>query len=116
MSHNQRVGRWGEEQATRYLQENGLEILARNERTPYGEIDIVARQADVVVFVEVKARTSHKMGLPETAVTPRKQAHMRASAEHYAAAHQIDHWQIDVIAVERFPDTPPKITRFENAL
>lgn len=116
MKHNQRIGKWGEEAVAAYLMERGYAIVARNARTPYGEIDIVVRQADVTIFVEVKTRTSNKMGLPEESVNLRKQAHMLACAEHYAAENAIDHWQIDVISVEGKVGLEPKITHFENAI
>ena len=116
MKHNQKIGRWGEEAVVAYLKERGYEIMARNARTPYGEIDIVAKQADLMIFVEVKTRTSNKMGLPEESVNLRKQAHMLACAEHYAAENAIDHWQIDVVAVEGKVGVEPKITHFENAI
>ena len=116
MTHNQRIGKWGEETAVEYLSQRMYEIVARNIRTPYGEIDIIARQKDIVVFVEVKTRTSNKMGLPEEAITPRKRQHMISAAEHYAAENEIDHWQIDVIAVEGKPGSTPTITHFENAI
>jgi len=116
MKHNQRIGKWGEDTAAEYLTQHGYEIIARNIRTPYGEIDIVARQGDMTIFVEVKTRTSNKMGLPEESITPRKREHMLAAAEHYSAEHEIDHWQIDVIAIEGKPGSTPKITHFENVL
>ena len=116
MKHNQRIGKWGENAAAEYLITRGYEIITRNARTPYGEIDIVATQADITIFVEVKSRTSLKMGLPEESVNLRKQAHMFACAEHYAAENAIDHWQIDVIAVEGKLGLRPKITHFENAI
>jgi len=116
MKHNQRIGKWGEDTAAEYLTQRGYEIMARNVRTPYGEIDIVTRQGDITIFVEVKARTSNKMGLPEESITPRKREHMLAAADHYAAEHEIDHWQIDVLAIEGKPGSNPKITYFENAI
>ncbi len=116
MKHNQRVGQWGEDAVAAYLAERGYEVVARNARTPYGEIDIVARQTDIVIFIEVKTRTSNKMGLPEDSVNARKQAHMLACAEHYAAEKAIDHWQIDVVAVEGKVGSKPMITHFENAI
>ena len=116
MKHNQRIGKWGEEIAAEFLAHRGCEIVARNARTPYGEIDIVARQGDVILFAEVKTRTSNKMGLPEESITPRKREHMLAAAEQYAAEHEINHWQIDVISVEGKPGSAPHITHFENAL
>jgi Holliday junction resolvase-like predicted endonuclease len=59
---------------------------------------------------------SGSLGPPEISVTPRKQAHMRAAAEYYSAEHEIDHWQIDVIAVESKAGIRPEITHFENAI
>lgn len=116
MKHNQRIGKWGEDTAAEYLIQRGYEIIARNARTPYGEIDIVTRQGDVTIFVEVKTRTSNKMGLPEESITARKREHMLAAADHYAAEHAVDHWQIDVIAIEGKPTSKPIITYFENAI
>lgn len=116
MKHNQRVGRWGEEVAVEYLAQRGHVIVARNARTPYGEIDIVAKQGEAVIFVEVKTRTSNTMGLPEESITARKRQHMVAAAEHYAAEHEIDNWQIDVVAIEGKPGSKPLITYFENAI
>lgn len=116
MTHNQKIGRWGEEMTAAFLQKLGDEILDKNARTPYGEIDLVTRRGGVTVFVEVKTRTTRSFGLPEEAITPRKQGHMLAAAEHYAAAHQIDSWQVDVVAVEGKPGKTPQIEHFENIL
>jgi putative endonuclease len=112
---NQRIGNWGEEAAAAYLKAHGYAVVARNLRTPHGEIDILAKLEDLWVFVEVKTRTSSKLGPPEIAVGPRKQAHMVASAEYYAQQNLIDHWRIDVIAVERFRNDT-RTVHFENAL
>ena len=73
MSRNQKVGQWGEQAAADYLSAKGYEIMARNVRTPYGEIDLIAQKDGFTIFVEVKARTSSSLGPPEIAVTPRKQ-------------------------------------------
>ena len=116
MKHNQRIGKWGEDLAAEHLVQRGYRIIARNARTPYGEIDIITQQGNITIFVEVKTRTSNKMGLPEESITPRKREHMLATADHYAAEHEIDHWQIDVIAIEGKPGSEPKITYFENAI
>ena len=114
--HNQRIGAWGEQTATDYLTEHGYEVLARNVRTPYGEIDIIAKQNDITVFVEVKTLSLSKDFFPEHNITARKREHMLAAAQHYSAEHEIDHWQIDVIAIEGKPGTKPVITYFENAI
>ena len=116
MKHNQRIGKWGEETAVEYLMQKGCEIIGQNVRTPYGEIDIVAKQGETIIFIEVKTRTSNTMGLPEEAITSRKREHMIACAEHYATEHEIDSWQIDVISIEGKPGAIPIITYFENAI
>jgi len=115
-NHNQRVGAWGEESAARYVTNRGYEVVSRNVRTPYGEIDIIAKSNDVLIFIEVKTLTSSKNFYPEHNITARKREHMLNAAQHYAAENEIDHWQIDVIAVEGTPGKEPVITHFENAL
>ena len=114
MNHNQTIGKWGEKVAEEYLRGKGFIILENNVRTPYGEIDIIASIEDVIIFVEVKTRTSRSFGLPEEALTYRKLDHMRASAEYYAASHAIGTWQCDAIAVERTRDDGTHIEHFEN--
>jgi putative endonuclease len=114
MNHNQKIGAWGEQAAAEYLAARGYEIVERNARTPYGEIDLVTRQEGFTVFVEVKARTTRRFGLPEEALTTRKLRHMRAAAGHYAAEHGIDNWQCDALAIEGAPGLEPKIEHFEN--
>ena len=116
MKHNQTIGKWGEDAVALYLAERGYEIINRNARTPYGEIDIVAKQDDITIFVEVKTLTSSKNFFPEQNVTARKREHMLACAEHYAAENAINHWQIDVISVEGKVGLEPKLTHFENAI
>ena len=65
MRTQQRVGRWGEQAAAEYLEKQGYIILERNFRTAHGEVDIIARQENVRVFVEVKPRSSSRYGMPE---------------------------------------------------
>lgn len=112
--HNKRVGAWGEETAAAWLTERGFEITGRNVRTPYGEIDIVARKNGIVVFIEVKTLTASKSFFPEHQITARKRERMVNSAMHHAAQNGIDAWQIDVIAVEGRPGGAPVIHHFEN--
>ena len=115
MSHNQRVGTWGEREAAAYLTGRGYKIAGRNIRTPYGEIDLLAQKDGLTIFVEVKARFSTAVGPPEVSVTRRKQEHMTACAQHYAQEHGIDHWQIDVVAIQRVAGQA-QIVHFENAV
>lgn len=112
--HNQQVGKWGEETAVQWLTEHGYEIVSQNIRTPYGEIDIIAKKDNMLIFVEVKTLTSSKNFFPEHQITNRKREHMLNAAQHYSAENKIDRWQIDVISVEGRRN--PKITHFENAI
>ena len=118
-SHNQRIGKLGEDAAAAYLEARGYRIIARNVRTPHGEIDLIAQASDHLAFVEVKARTGDAFGMPEEAITARKWAHMLAAAEYwlYENREGDEAWQIDVIAV-RFPSptqlTQPEIRHFPN--
>ena len=114
--YKKEIGAWGEGIAADWLAERGYQIIARNIRTPYGEIDIIAQQGDVTIFVEVKTLTSSANFFPETNITPVKQQHMLNTAQHYAAEHEIDHWQIDAVSVEGKPGSKPIITHFENAI
>jgi putative endonuclease len=116
-------GSWGERQAAAYLEQNGYEILECNARTPYGEIDLIARQTaqtgDATVFVEVKARHNSRYGPPEAAITARKSQHLLASAQAYLLEHpELDgDWRIDVIAIRRVRDgESPQILHFEDAV
>lgn len=118
----QNLGRWGESLAAETLCGKGYTILARNARTAYGELDLVARQETprgaVTVFVEVKTRRSTAFGLPEAAITPKKQAHLLAAAQAYLQTNpELDgDWRIDVIAIRRIPDHEVEIVHFENAV
>ena len=115
----QRRGRMGEDVAARYLAARGYQILARNVRTPYGEIDLIARQGAEIVFVEVKARTTLAFGWPEEAVTARKLTHLAQAALAWLAAHpEVDApWRVDVIAVRLSPgDERVEIRHFEDVL
>ena len=128
-NYRQSFGKWGEEYAVKYLSEKGYTILARNVHTPYGEVDIIARQTSsspeekmwegdpVIVFVEVKTRSSKKFGLPEEAITTRKQEHLLNAAQFYLMENpQIEgDWRVDVIAIQRPAErNEPLLTHFEN--
>jgi putative endonuclease len=97
------VGRYGEDVAARHLVDAGFDVLARNWRCAAGEIDIVARDGDVVVICEVKTRSSTAFGVPAEAVTPTKAARLRELAlwwlrEHPAGGSPV---RFDVVSVLR---------------
>jgi putative endonuclease len=113
------LGRRGEAIAANYLEKKGFSIRERNWHTPYGEIDLICCQDDLVVFAEVKTRASASLGPPEISITPRKQKHMRDSAEYYIQQHPEDvaDWQIDLITVQiKGENLAPIIDHFENVI
>ena len=118
MTSRQSLGRWGEAFAAEYLSQQGYTILEHNARTPYGELDLVASQGEMLVFIEVKTRASRSLGPPEISVTPVKQAHLLSAAKAYLQDRpQLGFdWRIDVVAILRLPDQPPQVEHFENIL
>ena len=93
----------GEERACRHLDRSGFTIVERNFRTRGGEIDIVARKGDVLVFVEVRSREVTDFGTPEESVTPAKRRRIVATARRYLSNVPPSSWRearFDVIAIE----------------
>ncbi len=112
------VGAYGERRAVDYLiHEAGMHVLDRNWRCPTGEIDIVARDLDVVVFIEVKTRRGHDFGLPAEAVIARKQHRLRRLAAQWLADHPgiTDEVRFDVISVTRPLHGPARIEHVRAA-
>ncbi len=95
------LGRYGEDVAARHLVGAGYIVLARNWRCAEGEIDIVARDHDVLVVCEVKTRRNTRHGTPTEAVTPTKAERLRVLALRWMAAHEAAPRAIrfDVIAI-----------------
>lgn len=105
----------GEDLAVEYLRSGGYVILDRNWRSGHREIDIVATQGDVIVFVEVKARTNAFYGRPEDAVTRRKMHLLVLAADAYLRYNMLDkEVRFDVITVTGTIDKP-YIKHYERA-
>ena len=94
-------GNSGERVAKEYLQKKGWHILQEQYRTRFGEIDLIAKDKDEYVFVEVKTRRSAENGYPEETITANKLRHIAASAEEYLSVHHVSDapFRIDVIAI-----------------
>ena len=93
--------------ACRHLERNGLSLIQRNYRCVHGEIDLVMRHADTLVFVEVRYRRDSSFGLPAETVDARKQARLRATAEHYLQRDKrasTRPCRFDIVAVSHDPD------------
>jgi putative endonuclease len=100
-SARKQLGSMGEQLAADRLVQKGMEILARNWHCAQGEIDIIARQGETLIFVEVKTRRGRAAGTPEQGVDVRKQRLLCQSAQCYL---QSIGWEgdvrLDVVAVE----------------
>jgi putative endonuclease len=109
------LGDRGEREAARWLRRQGFRILVRGYRTPRGEIDLIAREGDTVVFIEVKTR---RQGEPAEAVTPEKQRRLSLAALQFLKQHRLleERSRFDVVALV-WPDTrrPPTIEHIRNA-
>jgi putative endonuclease len=105
---NNQFGAWGEQEAERFLVGKGLEIIAKNFRIREGEIDLIARDGEETVFIEVKTRKNSNFGYPEEAVTEEKLEHLISAAESYLTVHpEIKSWRIDVLALISSPGKEP---------
>ena len=102
MRGKRHYGELGEAFAEKYLDSKGYKILKKNFRSGAGEIDIVAQDADTLVFVEVKTRWSSRYGAPEEAVTARKLQKIKKVGEYYSLIHPTlpKKLRIDVVAIE----------------
>jgi putative endonuclease len=95
------TGRWGEKLAKGFLKKRGYRILETNYHYPEGEIDIVAKHKDYLVFVEVRTKTSLEFGSPEESVTEAKKKKLITTAYYYRQTHNNlpPLWRIDFVAV-----------------
>ena len=94
------IGRAGEEAAVRYLEQQGYTILERNFRLRTGEVDIIARDREYLVFIEVKTRTNNAFGSPFEAVDQSKQQRIARTALAYLAGQAREMpVRFDVVAV-----------------
>jgi len=110
-------GQAGEARAEQFLRQKGYRILERNLRTSLGELDLVAEDAGVLVFVEVKARTTEAFGGALLAVDRRKQAKLIRLASQYLAQRHLTEraCRFDVVLVQGNGDSSSQIEHVENA-
>ncbi len=88
LNQRQKLGKKGEELAGTYLEKMGYQVLEQNYRTRLGEIDLIAKHGESIVFVEVKTRRSDSYGSPRLAITPQKQKKLSVAALAYLKSRQ----------------------------
>lgn len=102
LNNSQLLGNWGEEVAREYLLKNNYKILDNNYKNYFGEIDIITKLKEKIIFIEVKTRSGRKFGLPEDSVNSIKQKKIIKASEKYMLDNKLgDSYQIDVIAIEK---------------
>ena len=116
MARHHETGKRGEALAIEWLRKNGYEILEQNWRFSRAEIDIIARREGVLIFLEVKTRSTGQYGHPAAFVTPKKRRFLADAAQEYMrqAGHE---WafRFDIIAVILSKFRPPAIEHFPDA-
>ncbi len=113
----QQLGVRGERVAERFLRRAGMKTLARRYRTPVGELDLIMRERDTLVFVEVKTRTDRIWSDPQDAVNATKQRRMARIARWYLRKKHCEDapCRFDIVAVIIPADGEPEITHFPDA-
>jgi len=115
MARHNELGKVGEELAAQFLTNKGYEILEKNWRNKHKEIDIIAKDGNELVIVEVKTRQSDEHGEPDLAVTYQKQTRLIYAANAYIFSHNLDiNTRFDIISIV-FDDGKPVIEHIEDA-
>jgi len=98
---NLEIGRIGEKAAIKFLKKRGYRILATNFRTVFGELDAVARYGSVIIFVEIKTRSTDSLGPGYLSVTRAKQRHIIKNALLFLKMRRLKDvdWRVDVVSV-----------------
>ena len=115
-SDNKVKGNFGEKIVLKYLNKYGYEILDKNFESSYGEIDIIFKDKNYIVFAEIKSRTSVKYGLPAESVTKYKKRHILNTAKYYLYKNEGLKCDVrfDVIEVYFRKNNVPLINHIKN--
>ena len=111
-----KLGEKGEDIAAAFLKKKGYNILFRNYKCSFGEIDIIAKHKKILSFIEVKTRSTKKYGLPQEAVTPEKQTKISRVALEFVQRYKMDDSaaRFDVVSVQYLNDSC-EVSLIENA-
>ena len=115
MAQHNHTGKHGEDLAAQWLEANGFELLHRNWKHSYYELDIIAVKADVLHFVEVKTRSTDTFGYPEEGVTPKKMEKLMQAGEEFL--FQFPGWkriQYDILSIRLYKHKAPEYFFIED--
>ena len=117
MYQRHEIGKIGEDIATRYLEQIGYEIIQRNFECKIGEIDIIAKDKEEIVFVEVKTRASTLYGQPKDAVDVTKKKHIYRTAEFYIYIRHLEKYSVRIDVIEVYKkEAKFKVHHIKNAI
>ena len=113
--HNSREkGQYYELEAQKYLVTQGLTPIERNYYCPYGELDVIMKEGDTLVFIEVKFRKNNARGGANYALSPQKQARLKRSIYHYLAAKNLTNQALRIDYVAITGEASPNINWLKN--
>ena len=106
MAAHKELGKWGEAVAAVFLRSKGYLILEQDWKSGHRDIDLIAKDADVVVFVEVKTRRNRQFTEPTDAINYKKMQNLKRAINHYIKYHHIDNdIRFDIISIVGSPET-----------
>ena len=113
-AHNE-LGKWGEDLAAKFLEEQGYEILERDWKSGHHDLDIVAGNEEGIAIVEVKTRRNRLFGDPEQAIDYKKRLSLQSAINHYIKAHHIKApVRFDVISIVGTIGSTPEIDHIKD--
>ena len=113
-AHNE-LGKWGEELAAEYLKEKGYEIIERDWKSGHHDLDIIAKDGNTLVIIEVKTRRSRFFGNPEEAVDYRKRQSLLSAINHYVKSHHFSSQvRFDIVSIVGTIGSKPEIDHIRD--
>ncbi len=99
--YRKEIGKIGEEKAWDYLQKKGYSLVEKNFRTRYGELDIIIKKKETLIFVEVKTRVGYYLGKPHEAVNLRKIRHLKRAIQYFLLknGYKNNKLRLDVVSI-----------------
>ncbi|MBO7128799.1 MAG: YraN family protein [Prevotella sp.] len=113
-AHNE-LGKWGEDLAAAYLAKKGYEILERDWKSGHHDLDIIARDEDTLVIIEVKTRRNRLFGDPEEAIDYKKRMSLQSAINHYVKSHRTGRdIRFDIISIVGTIGSTPEIDHIKD--
>jgi putative endonuclease len=113
-AHNE-LGKWGEALAAEFVEKQGYEILERDWKSGHHDLDIIARDEDTLVIIEVKTRRNRLFGDPEEAIDYKKRLSLQSAINHYLKSHRIKiPVRFDVISIVGMIGSTPEIDHIKD--